>query len=112
MDSDSSIKYPWQQTLLDAFMERDPDQLREKIASAEKIISERIIAPPRDPDEQIALEDGLRALRTLARMKPDKCRSRQAISFFDDFPSSSAKRGLLFERQRGDAVRQMPAYQA
>jgi hypothetical protein len=46
MDSDSSIKYPWQQTLLDAFMERDPDQLREKIASAEKIISERIIAPP------------------------------------------------------------------
>src|SRR5579883_2490921 len=68
--------------------------------------------PPRDPDEQIALEDGLRALRTLARMKPDKCRSRQAISFFDDFPSSSAKRGLLFERQRGDAVRQMPAYQA
>lgn len=60
------LKYPWQQTVLDAFMEFQPECLPAKINAAEQAILARLSDPaPADPDERIALQDALRSLRVL-----------------------------------------------
>jgi len=67
------IKYSWQQALLDAFVETDPDQLREKIAVAEIVISARERERFADLEERLALSDALRSLQILIReTKSDK----------------------------------------
>ena len=65
-EQEPAVKYPWQQFVLDAFMEVRPDSLPAKINAAERAISARLCdssAP--DAEESTALRDGLRSLRVL-----------------------------------------------
>ena len=64
--SDPKVKYPWQQAVLDAFMEGRPERLPAKINAAERAIAARLLDPTdTDLDEQAALRAALRSLRTL-----------------------------------------------
>jgi len=61
-----AVKYPWQQSVLDAFMEVRPESLPAKINAAERAISVRLCDPnPPDAEESTALHDALRSLRVL-----------------------------------------------
>jgi hypothetical protein len=42
---DTTLKYPWQQAVLDAFAELHPERLPEKIQVAEKTLAERLTDP-------------------------------------------------------------------
>ena len=69
------VKYPWQQVLLDAFMEFDPERLPTKISAAQRVIAERLSEiDPLDLNERLALKDAMRSLRVLVvpqqRQKP------------------------------------------
>ena len=60
------FKYPWQQFVLDAYMEFNPDLLSAKIDEARRVISARLgDIRPDDEDEQIALSDAMRSLRVI-----------------------------------------------
>lgn len=61
---DTTLKYAWQQAVVDAFMELRPDRLPERIEIAERTLTERM-SDPRQPDlsEQSALRDARHALR-------------------------------------------------
>jgi len=61
---DKALEFPWQQTLLDAFIEWRPDYLPGKINAAERAIATRFCEPT-DLNEQIALEDALQTLHLL-----------------------------------------------
>jgi hypothetical protein len=61
---DESLEFPWQQTLLDAFIEWRPDYLPRKINAAQRAIAERF-SEPTDLNERIALGDALHTLRLL-----------------------------------------------
>jgi len=65
---DSPIKYPWQQLVVDAFLEFKPQPLRHKISIAERAISQRLRERP-ELEEQLALRDALIALDTLIPVK-------------------------------------------
>jgi len=57
--------YPWQQTVVDAFL-ASPADLAGKIYIAERAITARLRAPEKiSPAEHSALEDALRSLRIL-----------------------------------------------
>ena len=61
-----TFKYPWQQDVLDAFLEFRREFLCLKINAAERAISARLCDPDLpDLDERVALRDALRSLRTL-----------------------------------------------
>lgn len=61
-------KYPWQQLVLDAFMEAHSENLLGKINVAERAISTRLVDFGQCKlDEQIALREALMALRRLLR---------------------------------------------
>ena len=60
------VKYPWQQLVLDAFLEFRPDALPLKINAAERAIAARLREPNLpDLEEATALRDALRSLRVL-----------------------------------------------
>ena len=59
-----NLKYPWQQAVVDAFMEFQPEYLPAKISAAERVISTRL-RDPVDAEEHIALQDALKSLRVL-----------------------------------------------
>jgi hypothetical protein len=60
------LKYPWQQAVLDAFMEFQPENLPAKIGAAEQAISARLRDPDSaDPEEHTALQDAWNSLRVL-----------------------------------------------
>jgi hypothetical protein len=60
------LKYPWQQSVLDAFMEFQPENLPAKIAAAKQAISARLSDPTlANDDERTALQDALNSLRVL-----------------------------------------------
>lgn len=60
------VKYPWQQVLLDAFMEFDPERLPSKISKAQRVISERLFqVDALDLYERLALRDAMQSLRVL-----------------------------------------------
>src|SRR4029077_3937170 len=61
---DEALEFPWQQTLLEAFIEWRPDHLPGKINAAERAIAARF-CDPTDLNEQIALEDALHTLHLL-----------------------------------------------
>lgn len=64
----SHLKYPWQQAVLDAFLEPHPQNLPRRINVAERAISSRLLeADPFELDERIALGEALLALRRLIR---------------------------------------------
>ena len=60
----SEIKYPWQQFLVEAFLEFKPDILQRKVAAAERAIARRLREEV-DFQEYEALRDALIALGTL-----------------------------------------------
>jgi hypothetical protein len=61
-----AVKYPWQQLVLDAFVELRPESLPAKINAAERAISARLCEPNTpDMEESTALRDALRSLRVL-----------------------------------------------
>jgi hypothetical protein len=61
-----NIRYPWQQAVLEAFMEFRSDILPRKINEAQHAISARLCdsAPP-DLEEQQALRDAMQSLHVL-----------------------------------------------
>jgi hypothetical protein len=65
---EANLKYPWQQAVLDAFLEPHPDNLSRKVNVAERAISARLLeSDPFELDERIALGEALLALRRLTR---------------------------------------------
>jgi hypothetical protein len=62
---ETPIKYPWQQFVVDAFLEFKPELLPAKVNIAERAISERLYDDSLDREEQLAMRDALIALRTL-----------------------------------------------
>jgi hypothetical protein len=69
--TDSNLKYPWQQPVLDALMELRQEYLPAKVNTAERAISARLCQPDAaDIEERLALRDALQSLRVLF---PHKC---------------------------------------
>lgn len=67
-DREVKVKYPWQQAVLDAFLEPHAKNLSRKINVAERAISARLLeSDPFDLEERIALGEALLALRRLVR---------------------------------------------
>jgi hypothetical protein len=58
---DPHLRYPWQQTVLEALVEYPP--LRNKIEAAEGAISSRLCEKPTEAQELLALRDAVFALR-------------------------------------------------
>ena len=58
----TNLKYPWQQAVLDAFKEDEPERWPAKIADAERAVSARLIQEVADPDERLALQGAVVAL--------------------------------------------------
>lgn len=67
---DSNPKYPWQQSVVDALTEMNPDHLAQKVATAEEVIAARLCDSP-DSLEQRALRNALTAIKML-RLSPEK----------------------------------------
>ena len=59
---DTILKYEWQQAVLDAFLELEPERLSEKLGVAERTITERLRNPQPDERERVALSDALHLL--------------------------------------------------
>jgi hypothetical protein len=76
---ETPIKYPWQQFVVDAFLEFKPEPLQSKVAIAEQVISQRLRERPADAEEQIALRDALIALATLIPPKSPPEASEQVM---------------------------------
>jgi hypothetical protein len=83
------IKYPWQQAVLEAFMEFRTDVLLQKINQAQRAVATRLRDnTPADAEEQLAIRDALQSLRmliaeqrdTLARRRPDKKPDKEDIA--------------------------------
>jgi hypothetical protein len=74
----NEIKYPWQQTVVDAFLAL-PDSLPAKINIAERAIAARLMdSQQADLDERIALKDALRALQVLcAELRPESSHTNE-----------------------------------
>jgi hypothetical protein len=71
----ADLKYPWQQLILDAYLEFDSVRLPLKVNQAERAVSKRLREPqePAPPvEEQTALYDALRALRVLSPQKAEE----------------------------------------
>lgn len=67
-----TLKYPWQQAVVDAFLELDPELLHEKIEIAEKTLTEQLNRSQRlDADERFALGDALHALHVFLAPSKD-----------------------------------------
>jgi hypothetical protein len=66
MDTDIILKYEWQQTVLDAFLELRPERMSEKLGVAERAIMERLHDPQQtDEHERAALNDALHLLHVI-----------------------------------------------
>lgn len=65
-EQEPAVKYPWQQFVLDAFLELRPEGLPAKVNAAQRAISARLCEPNTlDAEESTALRDALRSLRVL-----------------------------------------------
>jgi hypothetical protein len=68
----ANLKYPWQQAVLDAFLEPHQENLFRKVNVAERAISARLLeSDPFELDERIALGEALLALRRLMRRRAE-----------------------------------------
>ena len=76
---DAAIKYPWQQFVVDAFLEFKAEPLESKVATAERAISQRLRERPADLEEQLALRDALIALKTLTPPKSPAGASEEVL---------------------------------
>lgn len=78
-DVQRNLKYPWQQLVVDAFLEPHPENLPRKISVAERAISARLLERSRfEVDERIALGEALLALHRLLSDLTDQ--DREAVS--------------------------------
>jgi hypothetical protein len=73
----SNYKYSWQQSVVDALLESDPQRLPDKVTDAQKAVSERLLQERADPDEQLALRGAVIVLEGL----------RQAPAVGEDYMS-------------------------
>jgi hypothetical protein len=62
---DTTLKYAWQQAVLDAFLELRPECLPEKINVAERTIRQRLHDLQPDSNERAALHDALNLLHVV-----------------------------------------------
>lgn len=61
-----TLKYGWQQPVMDAFTEKRPDLVSGRVNAAQRAISARLCATtPADLDERVALREALQSLRAL-----------------------------------------------
>lgn len=65
---DYRIKYPWQQFVVDAFLEFRRERLEGRVNMAERAICQRL-SEELDLEEQLALRDALSALQVLIPQK-------------------------------------------
>jgi hypothetical protein len=68
-----SLKYPWQQAVLDVLRESERERLPDKITEAERVLSARLHQEPADPDEQLALRGAEIALECARHVAMEKC---------------------------------------
>jgi hypothetical protein len=63
---DTALKYEWQQAVLDAFLELEPQALVQKVGTAQRAITKRL-CDPQGPDqlERAALNDALNLLHVI-----------------------------------------------
>lgn len=65
-ENQPAVKYPWQQFVLDAFLELRPEYMSLKFNAAESAISARLCEPNLpDNEESTAIRDALRGLHVL-----------------------------------------------
>lgn len=70
---DTNLKYPWQQVMLDAFLEMRPRFLPGKINAAERAIAAKLSDPQQlELDERLALRDALQSLHSLHTIFPPR----------------------------------------
>jgi hypothetical protein len=65
-------KYPWQQFVVEAFGEFQPEVLQRKIGIAKHAVAQRLREAPTDPEEQVALENARIALYVLMRRNEEE----------------------------------------
>jgi hypothetical protein len=58
-------KYRWQQGIFDVLTERSRERVPDKLAAAEKVVSERLVEEPPDADENLALRGAVIILEAL-----------------------------------------------
>ena len=83
------LKYPWQQLLLDAYLEFDPVRLPLKLNQAERAISKRLTSHKNQP---------------LPLMNEQRCTTHcvaSVVSLKNRNSKNLVKRGILFERGKG-----------
>jgi hypothetical protein len=69
----ASLKYLWEQAVLQAFMEFRAEYVPAKISVAERVIGERLRDhSAEDLEEQLALRDSLQALQRLAPKQAER----------------------------------------
>lgn len=59
----AQLKYPWKQAVLDALIEYRADLIRDKLTTAERVISERLTFKALDLEELVALREAWVALQ-------------------------------------------------
>jgi len=69
---DSSLKYRWQRAVLAALREPQLELLPDKIAEAERAVSERLVQEVADPDERLALRGAVIALECVRHANTEK----------------------------------------
>jgi DNA-directed RNA polymerase specialized sigma24 family protein len=71
------FNYPWQQLVLDTFMELNPVSLQSKANKAERVICERLRDPTPTFHERTALHNALRELQLLFPQNSKQQESRE-----------------------------------
>ena len=66
---DFQIKYSWQQVVVEAFLESQPELVQSKVTIAEQAVTQRLLENPTDVKEQLALQNALIALRMFTPRK-------------------------------------------
>lgn len=68
----SSLKYSWQQSVVDVLREVDSERLPDKISEAERAVSARLVQQIADRDEQLALRGAVIVLECLRQVNVGK----------------------------------------
>jgi CheY-like chemotaxis protein len=63
LSPDLKYKYPWQKAVLEILLEYQGEHISEKLIAAERAVTKRLLERIEDPEERLALQDGLSALR-------------------------------------------------
>ena len=63
------MKYSWQQVVVEAFLESQPELVQSKVTIAEQAVAQRLLEHPTDVKEQLALQNALIALQMFTPRK-------------------------------------------